>query len=274
MRRDIELSLEAGFNGARLHQKVFEERFLHYADKLGYLVWGEFPDWGCSDYGTPNDHQKPGSSYVAEWIEALQRDYSHPSIIGWCPLNETWQILDDHVRQLDDTTRAMFLATKALDSTRPVLDTSGYSHRVLETDIYDSHDYEQDPEQFFKNQAGLAQDKPFINPNSKDIWSLPLSRPALFCERVRWDMVEPGGQAGEDSWGYGQRPRTTEEFYERFLKLCAVLLDNSKMFGYCYTQLTDVFQEQNGIYFFDRSSKFDLKRIRAAQQKTRGHRTE
>ena len=42
LRRDIELSMAAGFNGARLHQKVFEERFLYHADRLGYLLWGEF----------------------------------------------------------------------------------------------------------------------------------------------------------------------------------------------------------------------------------------
>ena len=267
LRKDIELSLAAGFNGARLHQKVFEERFLYHADKMGYLVWGEFADWGCCVGGPKNDHQKPGSSYVAEWLEALERDYSHPSIIGWCPLNETWQVLDDRIRQLDDVTRAMFLATKAMDPTRPVLDASGYSHRVPETDIYDSHDYEQVPEKFAKTHAGLDQDKPYINPSTTDTWSLPYRGQPYFVSEfggMRWNPeVKPGG----DSWGYGQQPGTLEEFYERFAGLCNVLLDNPKMFGYCYTQLTDVFQEQNGIYFFNRSSKFDLKRLCAIQQR-------
>ena len=77
----------------------------------------------------------------------------------------------------------------------------------------------------------------------------------------------PAVAAGEDSWGYGERPRTLEEFYDRFERLCAVLLDNPNMFGYCYTQLTDIYQEQNGIYKFDRAGKFDLARLRAAQQR-------
>ncbi|MBW3636996.1 MAG: beta-galactosidase, partial [Armatimonadetes bacterium] len=102
LRRDIELALEAGFNGARLHQKVFEERFIYHADKLGYLLWGEFADWGCSGHGPYHDHQQPGVTYTAQWLEALERDYSHPSIIGWCGLNETSQSLHDRITVLDD----------------------------------------------------------------------------------------------------------------------------------------------------------------------------
>ncbi len=117
----------AGFNGARLHQKVFEERYLYHADRLGYLVWGEFGDWGC-EVGV-RDNQRPDASYVTEWLEALERDYSHPSIVGWCPLNETYQPLHDRITRLDDVTRAMFLATKQADGTRPVVDASGYAHR-------------------------------------------------------------------------------------------------------------------------------------------------
>ena len=263
--RDIELSLAAGFNGARLHQKVFEERFLYHADKLGYLVWSEFADWGSGGFGPSHDQQKHGSSYIGEWIEAVERDYSHPSIIGWCPLNETAQPMDDHTRQLDDVTRAMFLATKAADRTRPVLDASGYSHRVLETDVYDCHDYEQDPVLFAKNHAGLAQDKPFVNPNPNERWSLPYRGQPYFVSEFGGIWWSPNMKPGEDSWGYGQKPGSIEEFYDRFTKLCGVLLDDPNMFGYCYTQLTDVYQEQNGIYAFDRSTKFDMERIRAAQ---------
>ncbi len=276
LREDIELSMAAGFNGARLHQKVFEERFLTHADRLGYLVWGEFGDWGCSNSG-PNlaEHQQPGAEYITQWLECLERDYSHPCIIGWCPLNETWQALGDRLTVLDDVTRGMFLATKAMDSARPVLDSSGYSHRVQEADVYDSHDYTQDPDRFRERQAGLAQGKPYINDASQ--WGLP----ARFAGNINWSIPyrgqpyfvsEFGGiwwnpevKAGEDSWGYGERPRDLEEFYQRFERLCAILLDDVNMFGYCYTQLTDIYQEQNGIYRFDRSQKFALERIRAAQ---------
>ena len=266
---DIKLSMEAGFNGARLHQKVFEERFLYHADRLGYLVWGEFGDWGCGGYGPRHDHQQPGATYITQWLEVLARDYSHPSIVGWCPLNETWQAMSDRTTVLDDVTLGMFLATKAMDLTRPVLDTSGYSHRVLETDIFDAHDYAQDPETFRKNHAGLAEDKPFYNhprpPHEPEIWSLPYTGQPFFVSEfggIRWN---PNALPSEESWGYGAPPRTLEEFYSRFEQLCAILLDDPNMFGYCYTQLTDVFQEQNGVYTFSRDKKFDMERIRAAQ---------
>jgi len=265
LKRDIELSLAAGFNGARLHQKVFEERFLYWADKLGYLVWGEFADWGCSTGGPGWDHQQMTGTYLTQWLEALERDYSHPAIIGWCPLNETWQNLHDRQTALDEVTRGLFLATKAMDATRPVLDTSGYSHRVPEADIYDSHDYEQDVKQFRANHAGLAEGKPFVNGHGDTPISIPYRGQPYFVSEFGGTWWNPGAEG--DSWGYGNRPATIEEFYARFAGLCGVLLDDPNMFGYCYTQLTDVFQEQNGIYSFDRRAKFDLERLRKIQSR-------
>ncbi len=268
---DITLSIEAGFNGARLHQKVFEERFLYHADRLGYIVWGEFPDWGVNLEGPPGNNQQPNATFITQWCEAIERDYSHPSIVGWCPLNETWQKITDRITVLDDVTRGMFLATKAMDTTRPVLDTSGYAHRVFETDVYDSHDYEQNPKKFKIKQAGLATGDPFVNPDPdasgkrKELFSLPYNGQPYFVSEFGGIWWNPDAKPGEDSWGYGERCKTLEEYYTRFEGLCAVLLDDPNMFGYCYTQLTDVFQEQNGIYRFNRKTKFDLKRIREAQ---------
>lgn len=275
--KDIELSMQAGFNGARLHQKVFEERFLYHADRLGYLVWGEFGDWGVSGGGTVGHNQQPTASFVAQWLEVLQRDYNHPSIIGWCPLNETHQHLHDRITVLDDVTQAMFLATKLADPTRPVIDASGYSHRVRDTDIYDSHSYEQDPERFRLQQEGLAEGKPFLNrAHDGEDYSVPYNGQPFFVSEfggIWWNEAEArqaadaAGTDVESSWGYGQRVASEEEFYARFEGLCGVLLDNPNMFGYCYTQLTDVFQEKNGIFNFDRSTKLDLARIRATQQR-------
>lgn len=262
---DIELSLAAGFNGARLHQKVFEERFLYHADRLGYLVWGEFADWGANVGGPPGDNQRPTPSFITQWVEAIDRDYSHPSIVGWCPLNETRQELHDHITDLDDVTRAMFLAAKTADPTRPVLDASGYSHRVPEADIYDSHSYQQDPVQFADDMAGLADDKPLINTASDGAaWSTAYGGQPYFCSEFGGIWWAP--DATGDSWGYGDPPSSEEAFYERFTGLVTTLLSNPKMFGYCYTQLTDVYQEQNGIYRFDRGRKLDVERISKVQQ--------
>jgi len=276
--RDIELSMAAGFNGARLHQKVFEERFLYHADRLGYIVWGEFPDWGCSGYGPPEDHQQPGATYITQWLEVIERDYSHPCIVGWCPLNETYQTLTDRITVLDDVTRGMFLAAKALDTTRPVLDASGYSHRVPEADVYDNHDYTQDVARFAERHARTGEGLPFYNtpeyeyvawdglaPFPGKQWSIAYRGQPFFVSEFGGTWWNPDQTAQGDSWGYGERPRSLEEFYARFEGLCSALLDNPAMFGYCYTQLTDVFQEQNGIYTFDRRAKFDLERIRRIQ---------
>jgi beta-galactosidase/beta-glucuronidase len=270
---DITRSIDAGFNGARLHQKVFEERFLYHADRLGYLVWGEFGDWGCSGYGPYHDHQQPGVTYVAQWLEAIERDYSHPSIIGWCGLNETHQQLHDEITVLDDATVAMFLAAKALDTTRPVLDTSGYSHRVADIDVYDSHDYIGDKDfaegivKFKERHSKLCEDKPFINLHGSGDMSLAYRGQPYFVSEFggfKW-ATSPGSS---ETWGYGSDPTSLEDFYTRFEAVCTILLDNEDMFGYCYTQLTDIYPEENGIYTFDRRAKFDNARLKAIQQRT------
>ena len=112
LRGDIELSMQAGFNGARLHQKVFEERFYYWADKLGYLCWGEYASWGMWE-GSP----LAARNFLAEWQDILVRDRNHPSIITWTPFNETWY--PDNVqypRMMEDT----YDMTHAIDPTRPV----------------------------------------------------------------------------------------------------------------------------------------------------------
>lgn len=272
LRRDIELALSAGFNGARLHQKVFEERFFYHADRLGYLVWGEFGDWGANLRAPEGRNQHQSASFITQWLEVVQRDINHPSIIGWCPLNETDQLLHDGITVLDDVTRGMWLAARLADPTRPVLDSSGYSHRIAESDVWDSHDYEQDAGKLSRNQSGIAAGHPYRNRPEAGEFSLPYAGQPYFVSEfggIWWDpdALDASGDDRSESWGYGDRVRDEEEFQRRFAALTGVLLENPRMFGYCYTQLTDVFQEQNGIYRFDRSPKLDLARIRASQGK-------
>lgn len=267
LRQDIELSQAAGFNGARLHQKVFEERFLYHADRLGYLVWGEFADWGCSGFGPQDDHQQPGATYITQWLEVLARDYSHPCIIGWCPLNETAQSISDRITVLDDITRGMFLAAKAMDTSRPVLDVSGYSHRVPEVDVYDCHDYEQIPKVFKEHHAGTGKGQPFINGPKDHPWSIPYNGQPFFVSEFGGTWWNPDIKSGESSWGYGHAVENVDEFYTRFAGLCDALLNDEAMFGYCFTQLTDVYQEQNGVCTFDRQPKFDLNRLSKIQRR-------
>ncbi len=274
LRHDIEMSLAAGFNGARLHQKVFEERFLYHADTMGYLVWGEFPDWGSEDRVPAKDNDQTfGSTFVAQWLEELERDYSHPALIGWCGLNETRYERHNNITTLDDITRAMFLAAKAMDTTRPVLDASGYAHRVPETDVYDSHDYLTGPDfwadfkQFQERHSHIREGSPFINQHDGHPMSIAYNNQPYFVSEFGgiWWQIDAEPSSLHSGWGYGNTPDSIEEFYKRFQALCDTLLDNPHMFGYCYTQLTDVSIEQNGIYTFDRRSKFHLGRLRAIQ---------
>ncbi len=269
---DILLSKAAGFNGARLHQKVFEERFLYHADRLGYLVWSEFGDWGmvwrCLGGGmVPEnpEYNQVFAALLAQWSEALERDYNHPAIVGWCPLNETAWFRDDLHPALCDLTEAAYRYTKLYDRSRPVLDVSGFSHFVAGADVYDSHNYTQEPEKFSAELAPIADDRPFTN-SSPSINSVKYAGQPYFCSEfggIKWNPKQH--ENSTESWGYGDAPKTLNEFYERFAGLCRVQLENPHLFGYCYTQLTDVFQEQNGIYNFDRTPKFDLTAVRAAQ---------
>lgn len=244
--RDIRLSLDAGFNGARLHQKVFEPRFLYHCDRMGYLVWGEQGNWGL-DYSDPRGLK----CFLPEWMEALSRDFNHPSIVGWCPFNETWDY--DGRKQDDDLLRIVWQITKTFDTTRPCIDTSGNFHVV--TDIYDLHDYEQDPEKFAARYAAFAA--------GGDLWDThphrqtPIKDVPVFISEyggIKWDAE--GGNA--QGWGYGDGPGTKEEFFARYQGLTDALLDNPHMFGFCYTQLYDVEQEINGLYTYDRKAKFDM----------------
>jgi len=246
LKKDIERSMAAGFNGARLHQKVFEPRYLYWADKLGYLVWGEFPNWGF-DY-QPADYSK----YIEEWTDVLVRDRNHPSIIGWCPFNET-------PSEAGELQQIIWQETAAMDPSRPVLETSGWTHTVPRPQALDNHDYNQVPAAFKQRwEEFFDHTSPVLAPERYHVGS-----PAAVDCGVPFMVSEFGGigWATEGGWGYGDGPKTTEEFYSRYGGLVTALLDNPNLFGFCYTQLTDVEQEHNGLYYYNRQPKFDLKRL-------------
>lgn len=248
--QDIRLSLEAGFNGARLHQKIFEERFLYHCDRMGYLVWGEQGNWGL-DYSRPDGLK----CFLPEWMEALDRDFNHPAIVGWCPFNETWDY--EGRRQDNDLLALVYRMTKYFDTTRPCIDTSGNFH--VETDIYDVHDYEQDPAAFAANYESFAKGGP-LQERMPDRQTPVAGIPVFVSEYggIKWDV----DGTNRNSWGYGEGPETEEEYIARYKGLTDVLLDNPRMFGFCYTQLYDVEQEVNGLYTYDRKPKFDMEMIR------------
>ena len=269
--------MAAGFNGARLHQKAFEERFYYWADKLGYITWGEAPSWGMDANSI-----EVARNFLQEWSELVLRDRNHPSLLIWTPMNEEWW--PDHI-QYPRFTADLYDLTKSLDPTRPVNDASGGCH--IKTDIWTVHSYEQDPATlkdalykdgvFFQTPNnpqgvpsanvgfnGLGVDSPYPFPKYEG------DMPYLIDEvgGIKW--VETKDKSNTDSsWGYSTPPATQEEFLQRLeSQIDAILSLKEYVWGYCYTQLTDVEQEQNGIFFYDRRSKFDLKLISRIFSKT------
>ena len=258
LKNDILNSQKLGFNGARLHEKVFEPRFLYWADKLGYIVWGEFANWGLDITETGQI-----SHFLPEWIEAMKRDINHPSIIGWCPFNETWDYKGR--KQSDMIIKMVYEVTKEIDPSRPVIDTSGNFH--VETDIFDVHDYEQNPTEFSSHYEkltdGIAEDTLYLDPLTRDRQKYDGISPVFVSEYggIQW----PG--SGSDGWGYGEAPKSEAEFLERYRGLTEALINNPYMLGFCYTQLYDVEQEINGLMTYDRKFKFDPEIIKKINSK-------
>lgn len=253
LRRDIELSLTAGFNGARLHQKVFEPRFHYWADRLGYLTWGESSSWGCN---TSNFEGR--DNFLREWREIIVRDRNHPSIIAWTPWNEAWWSQNEE--QFGRTLIESYELAKALDATRPVHSASGGTH--CRTDIWTVHCYASDgpslasviadrqDETLQRAQKAIAESAPYAG------------QPYVVAEFGGLKWIPADRRPHDDkSWGYGDAPQTLDEFYRRLDTQVKTIRAQSDVSGFCYTQLTDVEQEQNGIYNYDRTEKFDMQRI-------------
>ena len=285
LRCDIELSMEVGFNGARLHQKVFEERFLYWADKLGYLVWGEYASWGI-DVSLP----ETARNFISEWQNIVVRDRNHPSIVTWTPFNETWY--PDNV-QYPRFVKDVYDATHITDPTRPVNTASG-GIITNEYDICAMHCYEQDGEKL-KNTVYNPETGAFRHNRSRtqvlyktssgcpvvgDVVNKAEFVQAVYDGKRPYILDEFGGikclettpgveldQKGKPrtaSWGYGKSAVTREDFYKRLEEQVDALLSISdKVWGYCYTQLTDVEQEENGIFYYNRDKKYDSSRLKS-----------
>ncbi len=219
LRRDIELGLAAGFNGARLHQKVFEERYYYWADKLGYITWGESPSWGMD----ANDVET-ARNFLSEWAECVVRDRNHPSLLTWTPMNEEWW--PDNT-QWPRFASDVYDLTRRLDPTRPVNTVSGGA--IVRTDIWAVHNYEQDPAKlkekifssgtFFHPRLRTTRDQTrnigFNEMKATENYAWPQydgSCPYLVDEfgGIKWvkDQEKQTTDRQTESWGYGQAPRT------------------------------------------------------------------
>ena len=263
---DIERAKSLGFNGARLHQKVFDPRYLYESDKRGFMLWGEYASWG-GDY---SELTKFGQ-FVNEWRETIERDFNHPSIVVWCPLNELWGELDNVAKTRDlRFVEGIYNLTKIFDPSRPCVDVSGGMHGSS-TDIADFHCYDSLEIMEEKLRRASYGEMDFLNMYNTDEGFRYSGQPQHLSEfgGIAFSGIEITQTQcvqEQNAWGYNVI-ENENAFVENYEKTMRQILKCEKLSGCCYTQLYDIEQEQNGLYSFDRTPKFSepaMWRIRIA----------
>jgi hypothetical protein len=257
LRRDVELAREMGFNGVRKHQKIEDPRYLYWADRLGLAVWEEMP----SAYRFT---ARSVERLSREWTSVIERDYSHPCIVSWVPINESWGVpnLPDNPRERHYV-QALYHLTKTLDATRPVIGNDGWES--VATDIIGIHDYDDQPQRIAKRYHAeevlprlFKRERPggrLIVLEGQSHADLPLM------------LTEFGGialaQAQNGSWGYSVCANA-EEFTRQYERLLEVVRNLGLLAGFCYTQFADTYQEANGLLYADRTPKIPISTIARA----------
>jgi beta-galactosidase/beta-glucuronidase len=267
LRKDVTLARQMGFNGVRKHQKIEDPRYLYWADRLGLAVWEEMP----------SAYRFAGNSVerlTREWSDVIARDYSHPCILAWVPINESWGVpnLPDNPTERHYV-QTLYHLTRTLDSTRPVIGNDGWES--VATDIIGIHDYDDRPERMAKRyHADEVLPRLFKRER-------PGGRLLVLEGQKQGDqplmLTEFGGIAfsreRERTWGYA-RANTAHEFGRRYRALLDVVRELQVFSGFCYTQFTDTYQEANGLLFADRTPKIPIEEIASATAARAGVRTD
>lgn len=250
---DIKKIKSMGFNGIRIHQKIEDSRFLYWCDKLGLLVWAEMPStYEFNDVAIEN--------IMREWKDAIEKQYNHPSIIVWTLLNESWGVPELYSNSKQQSlANALYYMVKAYDHSRLVISNDGWEHTI--SDIITIHDYVEDGEEFRK----LYSDKEKVINGEFTI----ANQKKIFAKGYKYKgqpiiISEYGGIAFSkaDGWGYGNKVETEDEFIERFKKITHAIMDMDYVCGFCYTQLTDVEQEKNGLMYENHEMKILPEKIK------------
>lgn len=252
---DIDLMLEMGYNGVRKHMKIEDARFLYWCDVKGLLVWSEMG-------ATFEFHDDAVDNFTREWLEIIHQQYNHPSIITWVPFNESWGIpYIRHDQRQQKFTESIYHLTKSYDPYRPVITNDGWEHTV--SDIITLHDYVETGEHFLKRYAG-NKEAIVSKETTCNHWKYALADGYEYKGQPIM-ITEFGGIAfqSDQGWGYGQQMENDEEFLRRFDGLVQAIKSVDYICGFCYTQLTDVQQEINGLLTEERKPKFPLEQIRA-----------
>jgi hypothetical protein len=266
LKTDIQLSKAMGFNGCRKHQKVEDPRFLYWADRLGFLVWGEM----ANAYAFSAEYVE---RFDQEWREAVRRDINHPSVVAWTPVNESWAYTDlqSNVQQRNHI-RSLYYLTKTLDDTRPINDNCGWEH-VL-TDLTTFHDY-ADGDALTKTCAtmegilGAHGGRPlFLAVVGNDSGSSHTATAPVICTEFGGINIAREGAGGHRDWGY-TTATDSKDLLKRIEKMMTGIVDGGHVCGFVYTQLTDIEQEVNGLYTPDRKEKLDSSEVRKMVERVR-----
>lgn len=253
MIEDIDKTLAMGFNGVRKHQKLEDERFLYWCDRKGLLVWSEMAaTYEYSDQAVEN--------FTKEWLEIVHQYYNHPSIITWVPFNESWGVPNIATNKKEQAfTESIYYLTKSIDPERPVIVNDGWEHTI--SDIITLHDYEEFGDLFlerYKDKEAIVHNQLSHN-NHKYAFADGYEykgQPIIISEYGGIAFNEGSG------WGYGNQVETEEQFLNRYRSITNAIKEIAYIAGYCYTQITDVQQEINGLLKEDRSPKIALEKIK------------
>ena len=261
---DIMKCKKMGFNGCRKHEKVEDPRFLYWADKLGFLVWeGMASFWSF----TP----QAAEAFTREWMDVIERDYNHPSIVVWGMLNESWGVPGIcHDRQQQALAQSLYYMAKALDSSRLIISNDGWEQ--VESDICAVHSYMHGAADNVRQHRVFADALKDIDQFTKISEKLPYAQghryegqPVVLTECGGIALTSEAGDAKTNvtdgkEWGYTSTSK--EKFLEEYGRIIDAIYDSDMMQGFCYTQLTDVEQEMNGLLTRDHQLKFDPAEIK------------
>ncbi|MDO5034876.1 MAG: glycoside hydrolase family 2 TIM barrel-domain containing protein [Actinomycetaceae bacterium] len=264
IKEEIELILKLGFNLSRIHERTPDRRYLAWADRLGLLLWAEFPSsYAFDDFSVVNT--------TTEWLNIVRRDRSSPSIVTWVPFNESWGIsrIATSPKQRSFVEGVVQL-TRALDESRPVSVNDGWEQPA--TDIVTTHDYADRPEQLlstYESKESVLRSLNGVGPQGRRTvldsnWNF--DKPVIVSEFGGIALAD----GSTEKWGY-RTVYSRQEYEELFKGLVFALLESPYISGFCYTQLTDTAQEANGICTADREPKLPIETIRAVISSSRQH---
>ena len=255
---EINLIIDCGFNGFRMHQKVEDERFYYLCDLLGLIAWSEMPS--CYDFDDMTQENT-----IREWKEILKEHYNHPSILVWTPINESWGVPGIAFnKEEQEFAVKLYDITKEYDKTRLVVSNDGWEH--CKTDLVTLHCYIQDPKHFRESLTDIVKE---VVETNRVIDVGFTKKP--FAEGFKYEgqpiLIDEFCGIGfnidrvNDGWGYGDQVKNEEEFILRYDGLVKAATQNKDIAGWCMTQITDVYQEVNGLVNFNREHKFNIKEV-------------